>query len=248
MTSVIFDVGGVLIDWNPRHLYRKLFDVDSDGLMERFLAEVCTPEWNLRQDAGRPFAEAVAELTRCFPDYADLIAAYDSRWEEMVPGAHDQTVDIVRELKTQGTPLYCLTNFSGEKFPLMQRRFDVFDLFDGIVVSAEVGMVKPDPAVYRYLVQRFGLETSSCLFVDDAEANVEAAALIGMQAVRYLSSQQLRCELKMRGLLASPDRRLSRLTTDRHAGRIRRPALGVADAESETKPGASPPTPANRSR
>jgi epoxide hydrolase-like predicted phosphatase len=201
MTAVIFDVGGVLIDWNPRHLYRKLFDGDSDGAMERFLAEVCTPEWNLRQDVGRPFAEAVAELTGRFPDHADLIAAYDARWEEMVPGAHDETIEIVRELKARGTPLYCLTNFSTEKFPLMRRRFDVFDLFDGIVVSAEIGMVKPDPAVYRYLVERFGLEAPSCLFVDDVEANVAAASSIGMQAVRYLSSRQLRHDLQMRGAL-----------------------------------------------
>jgi epoxide hydrolase-like predicted phosphatase len=207
MTAVIFDVGGVLIDWNPRHLYRKLFDGAGDDAMERFLAEVCTPEWNLQQDAGRPFAEAVAELTRRFPEHADLIAAYDARWEEMVPGAHDETIEIVRELKAQGTPLYCLTNFSTEKFPSVRRRFDVFDLFDGIVVSAEIGMVKPDPAAYRYLVERFGLETSSCLFVDDAEANVEAAASIGMQAIRYLSSRQLRWELQMRRVLASPDGR-----------------------------------------
>lgn len=204
MTPVIFDVGGVLIDWNPRHLYRKLFGADSDGAMERFLAEVCTPEWNLRQDAGRPFAEAVAELTVRFPDRADLIAAYDARWEEMVPGAHDETIDIVRELKAQGTPLYCLTNFSREKFPLIRRRFDVFDLFDGIVVSAEIGMVKPDPAVYRYLVERFGLEAPSCLFVDDVEANVGAASSIGMQAVRYLSGRQLRRDLRMRQVLTSP--------------------------------------------
>jgi 2-haloacid dehalogenase len=205
MTRVIFDVGGVLIDWNPRHLYRKLFGGDSDGAMERFLAEVCTPEWNLRQDAGRPFAEAVAELTERFPDHADLIAAYDARWEEMVPGAHDETIDIVRELKAQGTPLYCLTNFSREKFPLIRRRFDVFDLFDGIVVSAEIGMVKPDPAVYRYLVERFGLEAPSCLFVDDVEANVGAASSIGMQAVRYLSGRQLRRDLRMREVLPGPD-------------------------------------------
>jgi 2-haloacid dehalogenase len=205
MTRVIFDVGGVLIDWNPRHLYRKLFGGDSDGAMERFLAEVCTPEWNLRQDADRPFAEAVAELTERFPDHADLIAAYDARWEEMVPGAHDETIDIVRELKAQGTPLYCLTNFSREKFPLIRRRFDVFDLFDGIVVSAEIGMVKPDPAVYRYLVERFGLEAPSCLFVDDVEANVGAASSIGMQAVRYLSGRQLRRDLRMREVLPGPD-------------------------------------------
>jgi 2-haloacid dehalogenase len=203
MTAVIFDVGGVLIDWNPRHLYRKLFDGDSDGAMERFLAEVCTPEWNLRQDVGRPFAEAVAELSGRFPDHADLIAAYDARWEEMVPGAHEETIEIVRELKAHGTPLYCLTNFSAEKFPLMRRRFDVFDLFDGIVVSAEIGMVKPDPAVYRYLVERFGLEAPSCLFVDDVEANVEAASSIGMQAVHYLSGRQLRRDLQMRGVLST---------------------------------------------
>jgi 2-haloacid dehalogenase len=203
MTALIFDVGGVLIDWNPRHLYRKLFDGDSDGAMERFLAEVCTPEWNLRQDVGRPFAEAVAELTGRFPDHADLIAAYDARWEEMVPGAHDETIEIVRELKARGTPLYCLTNFSTEKFPLMRRRFDVFDLFDGIVVSAEIGMVKPDPAVYRYVVERFGLEAPSCLFVDDVEANVAAASSVGMQAVRYLSSRQLRHDLQMRGALSA---------------------------------------------
>jgi 2-haloacid dehalogenase len=204
MTAVIFDVGGVLIDWNPRHLYRKLFEGDSDGAMERFLAEVCTPEWNLRQDVGRPFVEAVAELTGRFPDHADLIAAYDARWEEMVPGAHDETIEIVRELKARGTPLYCLTNFSTEKFPLMRRRFDVFDLFDGIVVSAEIGMVKPDPAVYRYLVERFGLEAPSCLFVDDVEANVGAASSIGMQAVHYLSGRQLRRDLQMRGVLSTP--------------------------------------------
>jgi hypothetical protein len=129
--------------WNPRHLYRELFAGDGDDAMEWFLAEVCTPEWNLQQDAGRPFAEAVAELTRRFPEHAELIAAYDTRWEEMVRGAHDETIEIVRELKTQGTPLYCLTNFSAEKFPSMRRRFDVFDLFDGTVVSAEIGMVKP---------------------------------------------------------------------------------------------------------
>ena len=119
-------------------------------------------------------------------------------------GAHDETIEIVRELKAQGTPLYCLTNFSTEKFPLMRRRFDVFDLFDGIVVSAEIGIVKPDPAVYRYLVERFGLEAPSCLFVDDVEANVGAASSIGMQAVHYLSGRQLRRDLQMRGVLASP--------------------------------------------
>jgi haloacid dehalogenase-like hydrolase len=146
MSAVIFDVGGVLIDWNPRHLYRKLFDGDADDAMERFLAEVCTPEWNLRQDAGRPFAEAVAELAERFPEHADLIAAYDLRWEEMLQGAHVETVEIVRELRAQGTPLYCLTNSSTEKFPLMQRRFDVFDLFDGIVVSGEAWSSRIPPS------------------------------------------------------------------------------------------------------
>jgi 2-haloacid dehalogenase len=202
MTAVIFDGGGVLIDWNPRHLYRKLFDGDADDAMERFLAEVCTPEWNLRQDAGRPFAEAVAELAERFLEHADLIAAYDLRWEEMLQGAHVDRRDRPRiegarnasllphklldgEVSVDATPLRRVRSFRRD------RRFGR-------------GMVKPDPAVYRCLIERFGLQAPSCLFIDDVEANVAAASSIGMQAVRYRSAPQLRHELQRRGALPTP--------------------------------------------
>jgi HAD superfamily hydrolase (TIGR01509 family) len=200
VTAVIFDVGGVLIDWNPRYLYRRMFNGDH-GAMERFLTEVCSPAWNLRQDAGRPFAEAVAELACRYPEHAGFIAAYDEAWEEMVAGAHDETIAIVRQLKARATPLYCLTNFSREKFPLMRQRFDVFGLFDGIVVSGEIGLVKPDPAIYRHLLERFHLQAAECFFIDDVEANVEIARASGMRAVLYRSSDELRRVLVNEGVM-----------------------------------------------
>jgi 2-haloacid dehalogenase len=200
VTVVVFDFGGVLIDWNPRHLYRQLFDGD-EAAMEHFLAHVCSHDWNLMQDAGRPFAEGVAELSARFPEHAELIAAYDSRWEEMVPGAIDGTVAILRELEARGTPLYGLTNFSTEKLPLCRRRFDFFEAFAGIVVSGEIGVVKPDRAIYNHLVETHGLVPARCLFIDDNPANVAGARESGWQAVRYLSPERLRRELAGRGLL-----------------------------------------------
>jgi len=200
VTAVVFDIGGVLIDWNPRYVYRELFDGD-EAAMEHFLAHVCSHEWNLMQDAGRPFAEGVAALTACFPGHAALIAAYDTRWEDMVAGAIDGTVAILRELDARGTPLYCLTNFSTEKLPLCLGRFDFFEAFAGIVVSGEIGMVKPDRAIYDHLVETHGLTPAQCLFIDDNQANVAGARAAGWQAVRYKSSDKLRRELEARGLL-----------------------------------------------
>jgi 2-haloacid dehalogenase len=197
---VIFDVGGVLIDWNPRYVYRPLFDGD-EAAMEHFLTQVCSHDWNLMQDAGRPFAEGVAELAARFPEHAQLIAAYDTRWEDMVAGTIDGTVAILRELEAGGTPLYCLTNFSTEKFPLCLGRFDFFGAFDGIVVSGEIGMVKPDRAIYDHLVETYDLTPAQCLFIDDNRANVAGARAAGWQAVRFVSPDQLRRELAARGLL-----------------------------------------------
>jgi 2-haloacid dehalogenase len=153
------------------------------------------------QDAGRPFAEGVAELTARFPDHAELIAAYDNRWEEMVAGTIDGTVAILRELAARGTPLYGLTNFSTEKLPLCRRRFDFFEAFAGIVVSGEIGKVKPDRAIYDHLVETYGLTPGQCLFIDDNQANVAGAREAGWQAVRYASPEQLRRELEARELL-----------------------------------------------
>ena len=197
---MIFDIGGVLVDWNPRHLYRALFDGD-EAATEHFLVHVCSHDWNLMQDAGRPFAEGVAELTARFPEYTELITAYDTRWEEMVAGVIDGTVAILRELDARGTPLYCLTNFSTEKLPLCLSRFDFFGAFDGIVVSGEIGMVKPDRAIYDHLVETYGLTPAQCLFIDDNQANVAGARAAGWQAIRYESSERLRRDLTARGLL-----------------------------------------------
>ncbi|MBK8175392.1 MAG: HAD family phosphatase [Rhodospirillales bacterium] len=200
MTAVIFDVGGVLINWDPRYLYRTLFDGD-DAAMERFLAEVCTPDWNRRLDAGLPFADGVAELIARFPEHAGLIAAYDLRWEEMVPGALSGTIAVVEALYAAGVRLYALTNFSAEKFPLVRRRFDVFALFDGFVVSGEVGLVKPDPGIYRHLLRRFDLEPASCLFIDDVAANVEGARAVGLRAEPFRGAEALRADLERYAIL-----------------------------------------------
>ena len=137
----VFDVGGVLLDWNPRYLYRKL--IPDEAEMEAFLATVCAADWNLAQDAGRSWADAVAERTRQFPEQAALIRAYDERWQEMVPRAFDDTVAILDELKRAGRRLYSITNFSAEKFALEREVWPFLNWFDGIVVSGEIGRLCP---------------------------------------------------------------------------------------------------------
>lgn len=188
-TTVVFDLGGVLLDWNPRYLFCKLFD--EEAVMEDFLARVCTPEWNHRQDEGRTFAAAVAERTAMFPEFAPLIAAYDERWDEMVPGAHDGTVALLYRLKRLGVPLLALTNFSTEKLPLMRQRYDFFGCFDGMVVSGEIGLTKPDPRIFAHLFATYAVEPGECLFIDDLPANVAAAERAGMHAVRYTGADTL---------------------------------------------------------
>lgn len=198
--AVVFDVGGVILDWNPRHLYRKLFAADT-ARMEWFLSHVCTPRWNAMQDQGRTWADAVDELSASHPEHAELIAAYALRWDEMVAGPVAGTIDLIEDLAGRGVPLYGLSNFSKEKFPEMRRRYPVFDAFRGIVVSGEIGMIKPDAAIYRHFLDRFGLDAAACLFVDDQPANVEAAIAQGMQGVVFTSAADLRHTLGTWALL-----------------------------------------------
>jgi 2-haloacid dehalogenase len=198
--TVVFDVGGVLLDWNPRYLYRMMFG-DDDEAMECFLADVCSTAWNLSLDAGRPFASGVAELCGRFPEQSALIAAYDSRWEDMVRGAFEDTVDLARTLKANGVPLYALTNFSSEKMALVRPRYDFFTLFDGMVVSGEIGIVKPDPAIYRHLLERFDLLAEETLFIDDSTVNIAGAEAAGLNAIHYRSASRLRSDLAGWGLL-----------------------------------------------
>ena len=149
VSVAVFDVGGVLLEWNPRYLYRKLFDDDAE--MEAFLSEICSPAWNLAMDAGRSFADGVADLVGRFPEKANLIRAYDERWEEMVPRAIDLTVDVLAELKAADRPVYAVTNFSSQKFAGEVERWPFLRWFDGILVSGDEGIVKPNPAIFRLL-------------------------------------------------------------------------------------------------
>jgi 2-haloacid dehalogenase len=197
---VVFDIGGVLIDWNPRYLYRKLFAEDT-AAMEEFLNSVCTPDWNLQQDAGRPWKEAVADLSARYPEKAELIAAYDLNWDEMVSGPIPGTADLLWELKRRGTPVYCITNFSVDKLNRARERFQELNAFDGIVISGEVQLLKPDAAIYRRLLDQHDLRAEDTLFIDDVEHNVEGARTVGMHAVRFLDADTLRNDLTSYGLL-----------------------------------------------
>jgi 2-haloacid dehalogenase len=203
VTAVVFDLGGVLIDWNPRYLYRKLFDGDP-ARMETFLAEVCTGEWNAQQDAGRPWSEAVAILVARYPEYRDLIAAYDTRWAEMLGAEIGGTVEILRELKQANVHLYALSNWSAEKFPIARSSFEFLDWFDGTVISGEIGVCKPDPRIFRHLLERHELEPGSTVFVDDSVPNVTAAAEMGMIALRFEDADRLRADLRSLGLEMAP--------------------------------------------
>ncbi len=197
---VVFDFGGVLIDWNPRHLYRKLFAGD-EAAMEEFLANVCTSEWNERQDAGRTFAEATAALLPRHADKAHLIAAFGERFDEMISGAVEGTVAILAELKRKGVPRYGLTNWSAETFPPQRRRFDFLSWFDGIVVSGEEGVIKPDPRIFRILLDRYRIASHEAVFIDDNPGNAAAAAALGLHGIHFRSPDLLRQELETLGLL-----------------------------------------------
>lgn len=197
--TVIFDLGGVLIDWDPRHLYRKLLPGEAE--VERFLAEVCTPAWNARQDAGRPVAEAVAERTALYPDNAELIAAYYGRWIEMADRPIDGSVGILHDLDHRGVPLYMLTNSSAEMVPLAAAHHDFFNLFRDVLISGAEGLVKPDPAIFQRLLDRNGLAAERCLFIDDLPANIDAANRVGLHGVHFRSPEILRADLEKHGLL-----------------------------------------------
>ena len=198
-SSVVFDLGGVLIDWNPRYLYRKLFD--DEAAMESFLSDVVSPEWNGQQDSGRTWAEAVEVLSREHPEQRDLIAAYWHRWQETLGDAITPTVEILEELRERGVRLYALSNWSAETFPVARPRYPFLDWFDGIVISGEVKLAKPDPRIFRHMLDRFSLDPAATVFIDDSEANVRAAAVQGIVALRFEDAATLRRDLVRLGLL-----------------------------------------------
>jgi 2-haloacid dehalogenase len=198
--AVVFDLGGVLIDWNPRHLYRSLFDGD-DEAMELFLTTVTTPEWNLEQDRGRPFAVAVEELVERHPHQEALIRAYWGRWREMIKGPIDDTVALLADLRARGVPLYALTNWSAETFAMARHEFEFLGWFKGIMVSGEERMAKPDAAIFRLLIERYHLEPDQTVYIDDSRANVEQARRLGLDAIHFSTAGRLREDLRARDLV-----------------------------------------------
>lgn len=196
---MIFDFGNVLIDWNPHYLYRKLLGGDDDAV-DRFLAEIGFHEWNLKQDEGRPFDQAVAELCGQFPHYCHLIQAYHDRYEETIAGPIWGTVEILLFLKERGYPLHGLSNWSVEKFHLVRPRYSFFGWFETIVLSGEVKLVKPDPRIFRLLLERINRRAEECVLIDDSAANITVARSLGFQTIRFRSPDQLRDELREMGI------------------------------------------------
>jgi len=202
VTCVVFDLGGVLIDWNPRYLYRKLFA--SEAQVEQFLDQVCTGAWNEAQDKGRSWDEAVATLSEQKPEFAAQIAAYRDRWDETLGDALHDTVALLAALRESGqVRLLALTNWSGETFPVARARFPFLAWFEGIVVSGEEGLAKPDPEIFERMRTRYGLDPAQTLFIDDSLRNVEAAARLGYRAVRFTDAGQLQQALDEAGLRRS---------------------------------------------
>jgi 2-haloacid dehalogenase len=191
--TVVFDLGNVLVRWNPRLLYEQL--IPDAHELEQFFETVITHDWIREQDAGRPFEDGIAVLAQEFPHYHAEIRAFWERWEEMVPGAIEGTVEILSELKKRETPLYALTNWSHETFPIARPRFPFFEWFDGIVVSGEIRLIKPDARIYRHLLERFGLAAEDCVFIDDSAANVAGAEAVGITGLHFQSPEKLRREL-----------------------------------------------------
>jgi 2-haloacid dehalogenase len=192
--TIVFDFGGVLVDWNPRHLYKTL--LDDEEQIEWFLKNICTDEWNLEQDRGRSLKEATEILKEKFPEHQTLIEAYYGRWEEMLKEEIAETVEILYELKKK-FKIYGLTNWSAETFPVALKRFDFLQVFDGIVVSGDEKLIKPDKEIFHVLLKRYNLLPEHCLFIDDNIKNVEAAVSIGFHAIHFKSAEDLKHKLTL---------------------------------------------------
>ena len=197
--NVIFDIGMVLIEWDPRNLYRKMFADETK--MEWFLANVCNGAWNLEQDRGRSFSDAVKHIMPHYPEFAAEIDAYDTRWHEMIPGVIKGSVDILESLHKNGAPLYAITNWNQDKFKETKLNYPFLNLFRDIVVSGDEKLIKPDPAIFELCLKRNKLKANDCLFIDDSEKNVKGAEDVGMHAHHFTSPEKLLTDLKERGLL-----------------------------------------------
>jgi 2-haloacid dehalogenase len=197
--TVVFDFGGVLIDWNARYLYRKVFEDEQE--MEWFLNHVCTVEWNMLQDKGFQFSETIPRLQKQYPEYSDQIKMYQSRWPEMVGGEISESIKILQEIQAKSIPVYGLTNWGSETFPIVFEQFEFLRRLKGIVVSGNEKMVKPDRGLFQILISRFALNPVSCIFIDDNINNIESAKEIGFKTIHFVSPENLRNDLQLLNVL-----------------------------------------------
>ena len=199
--NIIFDLGGVLIDWNPEYVYLEAFKGNRKK-MENFFDEVCTFDWNENQDAGYPLDKATEDRIALFPEQADLIRMYYGRWEEMLRGPISGTVQILEKLVNNNSyRVFALTNWSAETFPIALKRFDFLHWFEGIVVSGTEKTRKPFQEIYETTLERYGLKASESIFIDDNERNIIAANLLGIQTIKFLNPHQLEKDLKTKEIL-----------------------------------------------
>jgi 2-haloacid dehalogenase len=207
-TVIVFDLGGVLMDWNPYHLYCDKLGLDRE-VVDRFMEDVDFAGWNKEQDRGRSFAEATKVLSARFPQYRDLIYAYDKFYLDSLGGSIQPVVDILQKLKNVEYPLYILSNWPAEKFELVRPLYPFIEWFDGIVISGEVGSIKPERVIFKILLERTGHPANECLFIDDHIPNIRVAEGLGFQTILFQSAEQLEAELRKRGIL--DDRREPRV-------------------------------------
>ena len=199
--NIIFDLGGVLIDWNPEYIYLDAFKGNRKK-MEKFFDEVCTFDWNENQDAGYPIANATEDRIALFPEQADLIRMYYGRWEEMLRGSISGTVSILKKIVSNNDyRVFALTNWSAETFPIALKRFDFLHWFEGIVVSGTEKTRKPFPEIYETTLERYDLKAGESIFIDDNERNVAAANQLGIQTIKFLNPHQLEKDLKTKKIL-----------------------------------------------
>ena len=197
--AVVFDLGNVLIDWNPRYLYRKVFSTESE--VEWFLENICDDEWNLKHDAGQPFSTGIAELISLHPQFSTQIGFWYERWEEMLGGPLEDTVEILAELKNKQVPLFILSNWSAETYPKAEAIYDFLNWFDGKIISGKIGKIKPDPDIYKLLLETYDLEPRNTVFIDDRLANVEAAENLDIHGIHFQNAVKLRNDLEKFDLL-----------------------------------------------
>ena len=198
IAAVVFDLGNVLIPFNPRWLFGKL--LPDEASIDRFIDETGFDAWNLEMDAGRTFADGIAAHSRRFPQYEALFAAFFERWQETVGVAIAESVDLLQTLRRHAVPTYALTNFSAETYPLAEARFPFLAAFSGTVVSGREGLVKPDPAIYRLLLERYALDAERTVFIDDKIENVDAARALGFHGIHFTDPALLRPALRALGL------------------------------------------------